>query len=373
MAIDPGADGVSAARGRPPLTGRQRLWVILIVFGIVVAVVALSGLLGSHKKTEPVAEHGIGRGMTYSALVEPTQVAVPKPKPVIPFTAPTKIAAPFATPKDNALEAAMFTTTGTSSDGAANARLGRNPAAPAEKDDEFTAAMTASGVGAPAKAHRMRHPALTVPVGVIIQCILQTAINSELMGNVDCVLPTPVMSADGTVELMGKGTTVTGQVRSGLRRGQNRLFILWVTARTPENVTVNLVSPAADELGRAGVDGYVNDHFWKMLLTAGLFSLIENGPLLATQALQNANKNGNNNINSYTNFLTPTQSLANTILQDDLHIPPTLEKNHGDIVTIFVVRDLDFSSVYDLSIRTTPAVSAPASLFPAARYSGERG
>jgi len=108
-----------------------------------------------------------------------------------------------------------------------------------------------------------------------------------------------------------------------------------------------LASPAADELGGAGVSGAVNDHFWKMFWTAALYSLIDYGPQLATTALQNQN---HASVNNYTTFLTPQQSLANTILQDDLHIPPTLEKNQGDAVSIFVARDLDFSGVYALSL-----------------------
>lgn len=167
------------------------------------------------------------------------------------------------------------------------------------------------------------------------------------MGFVDCVMPSEVRSADGTVSLLDKGTTVFGQIRSGLRRGQERLFILWTRARTPDNVTVNLASPAADELGRAGVSGVVNDHFWKMFWTAALYSLIEYGPQMATQAIQNQN---HSQVSNYTTFLSPQQSLANTVLQDDLHIPPTLEKNQGDAVSIFVARDLDFSGVYALSL-----------------------
>jgi type IV secretion system protein VirB10 len=266
----------------------------------------------------------------------------------------------FTPTKDNALEATMFSTGGTSYNGnEPNARGAHRGEGDAEKDDEFTNAMTASSVGAAAKAKRMKHPSLTIPAGIVIPCILQTAINSELIGFVDCNLPSEVRSADGTVTLLDKGSQVMGQIKSGLRRGQDRLFILWTRARTPDNVTVDLASPGADELGRSGVDGYVNTHFWKMFWTAALFSLIEYGPQLATAAIQNANKTSGS-VNNYTTFLTPQQSLANTILQDDLHIPPTLEKNQGDVVSIFVARDLDFSAVYDLRT-TSPAYTAPVS------------
>jgi type IV secretion system protein VirB10 len=353
MAVDPGLapDGVPAVTARPPLTGRQRLWIILIILAACAAAVSLTGLIGGHKRATSTAERSISTGIPYSPPAEPRPIERPLPHPTVAPVIPRTPAA-FTPTKDAALDAPIFSTTGQGYDGgAANARRGAGGEA-AEKDDEFTAAMTASGVGAAAKAHRMKHPSLTIPGGIVIPCILQTAINSELIGFVDCVLPSEVRSADGGVTLLDKGTQVMGQIRSGLRRGQERLFILWTRARTPDNVTVDLASPAADELGRAGVTGAVNNHFWKMFWTAALYSLIEYGPQLATAAIQNQNHAG---INNYTTFLTPQQSLANTVLQDDLHIPPTLEKNQGDAVSIFVARDLDFSGVYDLTMSGAPA------------------
>jgi type IV secretion system protein VirB10 len=348
MAVDPTPDGIPAIPGRPPLTGRQRIWIILVVLSVAVFAIALTGLIGpGHKRPATTAERSISAGMPYSPPAEPKPIEKPIPMPTAALSFPRVTPVSTAPTKDAALEAPIFSTTGQASDGgAANARLGAGSEGK-EKDDEFTAAMTASNVGAAAKAHRMKHPSLTIPAGIVIPCILQTAINSELMGFVDCVMPSEVRSADGTVSLLDKGTTVFGQIRSGLRRGQERLFILWTRARTPDNVTVDLASPAADELGGAGVSGAVNDHFWKMFWTAALYSLIDYGPQLATTALQNQN---HASVNNYTTFLTPQQSLANTILQDDLHIPPTLEKNQGDAVSIFVARDLDFSGVYALSL-----------------------
>ena len=69
-------------------------------------------------------------------------------------------------------------------------------------------------------------------------------------------------------------------------------------------------------------------------------------------------------------FLTPQQSLANTVLQDDLHIPPTLEKNQGDAASIFVARDLDFSGVYDLTMSGGPA--STCNRCPAATWTTEK-
>jgi type IV secretion system protein VirB10 len=37
-------------------------------------------------------------------------------------------------------------------------------------------------------------------------------------------------------------------------------------------------------------------------------------------------------------------------VQESINIPPTLNKNQGESVSIFVARDLDFSSVYGLRV-----------------------
>ena len=212
--------------------------------------------------------------------------------------------------------------------------------------DDLSAALVHSDLGATAHATIMKHPSLTIPAGTVIPCILQTAINSQLAGFVDCTIPSEVRGATGTVTLLDRGTP-------GVRRDQER------SARRPKPALHSvdprphsrkrrryLRQPAADELGRAGVSGYVNDHFWSRFGAALLYSLIDYGPQSAVAALQR--NNGNFGTSNYVQFVQPQQQLANTILQDQLNIPPTLEKNQGETVSIFVARDVDFSGVYDL-------------------------
>lgn len=42
--------------------------------------------------------------------------------------------------------------------------------------------------------------------------------------------------------------------------------------------------------------------------------------------------------------------IANTALENSINIPPTLRKNQGDSVSVFVAQDLDFSAVYRLRL-----------------------
>ena len=43
--------------------------------------------------------------------------------------------------------------------------------------------------------------------------------------------------------------------------------------------------------------------------------------------------------------------MANTALEKFINIQPTLYKNHGDIVGVYVNRDIDFSKVYKLNVK----------------------
>src|SRR3546814_15747717 len=91
-----------------------------------------------------------------------------------------------------------------------------------------------------------------ITAGTLIPCILQTAINSGQPGYTSCLIPRDVYSENGRVVLMEKGTRVLGEYRGGIQQGQNRLFVLWTRAVTPQGVRIDLASPVADaQLGRA--------------------------------------------------------------------------------------------------------------------------
>ncbi|MBY0398307.1 MAG: type IV secretion system protein VirB10, partial [Thermoleophilia bacterium] len=98
--------------------------------------------------------------------------------------------------------------------------------------------------------------------GTTLPCVLQTAVDSSTSGYVTCVIPSDVYSDNGAVVLLDKGTRVLGEYRGGMRQGQQRIFVLWTRAVTPQGVAIDLASPASDALGRGGFDGAVDTRFW---------------------------------------------------------------------------------------------------------------
>ncbi|MDE2320256.1 MAG: type IV secretion system protein VirB10, partial [Rhodospirillales bacterium] len=209
------------------------------------------------------------------------------------------------------------------------------------------------------QASVMRHPDMVITEGTMIPCTLQTAIDSQLPGLVTCVVPIDIRGATGNVVLLDRGTKIVGQLESGLLQGQNRVFVDWTRAETPDHVIVTLDSPGSDELGRAGLPGAVNNHFWDRFGGALMLTLVQGGLQAGTLA---AAGNGNSNSTSQQAALgfvyaaqSNGQSVANTALANSINIPPTLTKNQGDTVSLIVAHDLDFSSVYRLRLDDTGA------------------
>jgi type IV secretion system protein VirB10 len=196
---------------------------------------------------------------------------------------------------------------------------------------------------ASARAYQLKDPDLTLTQGSFIDCTLITAINSTLPGMTACVLSRDVYSTNGRVLLLERGSRLVGQYQSGqLRQGMRRIFLLWTRVETPGGVLVDLDSPATDSLGRSGVDGRINNHFWQRFGAAMLVSVVDDALQSAQQQSQ-----GNTSV-SFNNSNQAAQGLAATIVQSTVNIQPTLERDQGSRVGVFVARDIYFGDVYQL-------------------------
>jgi type IV secretion system protein VirB10 len=209
---------------------------------------------------------------------------------------------------------------------------------PAREATELDQLRRGSSIGQ-ARAARLPDRNFLIVAGANIPCILQTAMDTTTPGYVSCLIPRDVLSDNGAVVLMEKGTKVLGEYRSSLRQGQRRLFVLWTRAVTPAGVAIALGSPAADPVGRAGFDGEIDTHFWDRFGGALLLSIVDDG--VAAVASQNGSAN-------VTRLPSDAAGIA---VQNSINIPPSLRKAQGSEVSIFVAQDFDFSSVYGLRSR----------------------
>ncbi len=203
------------------------------------------------------------------------------------------------------------------------------------------AALLRPSVSATVRAEVLPTQRLLLPKGAFIDCTLETAIDSTLPGMTTCVMATDVFGVNGEVVLLERGTKLVGETRGQVQQGSARVFVLWNEARTPTGVIVPLASPGADELGRSGLPGTVNNHFWQRFGAAMLVSVIDG----VVEGAVQSNRGGNGTV-----IVNPSasQGVLTEVLKGTVNIPPTVVKQQGDRIQVLVARDLDFRSVYEL-------------------------
>ncbi len=181
---------------------------------------------------------------------------------------------------------------------------------------------------------------LLITAGSNLPCVLQTGMDSSTPGYVTCLISRDVYSENGAVVLLERGTRVLGEYQGAVEPGRGRLFVLWTRAVTPGGVGIALASPAADALGRAGIDGVIDTHFWDRFGGALLLSIVDDAAYAAA--------GGGQSLQATARVPSDAASVA---LQGSVGIPPTLRRAQGSEVSIFVAQDLNFADVYRLRPR----------------------
>ena len=227
--------------------------------------------------------------------------------------------------------------------------VGSTPAAGHRESGGMTSLLQRDVVAA-VRAQVLPTRRLLLPKGAFIDCTLETAIDSTLPGMTTCITAIDTFGADGKVVLLERGTKLVGETRGQVRHGAARVFVVWTEARTPTGVVVALDSPGTDELGRAGLPGKVERHFWDRFGAAILISMVDGATQAAVQSAGSGNAAVIYNPSSSRDILTE-------VLRGTMDIPPTVIKAQGERIQVLVARDLDFSTVYELRVHPSGAVS----------------
>ena len=103
----------------------------------------------------------------------------------------------------------------------------------------------------------------------------------------------------------------------------------------------------------------IDNHWWERFGSALLLSVVADGSTAGSAYLKNQA-----GINAQQTGQSGNQA-AGIAVEQSATIKPTLHKNQGEMVSIFVARDLDFSGVYQLRVvegRGSPATTPGAPL-----------
>ena len=242
-------------------------------------------------------------------------VPQPVPQPPPPSIPPTRVTAE---------PALVIDTTG--------AQAPEAPAA-APAADSASAGTSTAIAGGRARAGVLANRTTTVAQGTLIPAVMETALNSTRPGLVRAIVSQDVRGFDGRRVLIPRGSRLIGEYRSDLAPGQRRALVNWQRLIRPDGVTINIGSPATDPLGRGGIRGNVNSHFFERFAGALLRSVVDVGITVAAGAA-NAPV-----------VLVPGSLGGGLSNSQSQQVPPTLTVRQGTSISVFVARDLDFTGV----------------------------
>ena len=177
--------------------------------------------------------------------------------------------------------------------------------------------------------------------GSLIRGVLETAIQSDLPGFIRAEVSHDVYSFDGSNLLIPKASRLVGNYRSGLVRGQTRVFVVWDRLLRPDGASILIGSPGTDLLGRAGLEGDLDTHFFKIFGSSILLSLVDGAIDVSVENARDSDGSGTTILQN-TNQLNRAAEIA---LENSINIPPTIHVDQGTPIQVFVARDLDFRNV----------------------------
>ncbi len=336
----------AASRRLPAVAGRASSLGLGIGIAAIIALGAGSFYaLNNARTATPDAIAASTAPIAASTTMPPPPTLAPAPVAIVdvvpPPAAPMALPPPLPPPPPVAPPRAVTSALVVDLSGEAAAVVAPKVAGAADKlnpNEAFAARI--SGVDADTvSATRLASNQLVVAQGSIIVAVLETAINSDLPGQVRAVVSRNVLGFDGSTVLIPRGSRLIGQYSSGIALGQSRAFVIWNRLLRPDGVSIQLGSSATDELGTAGLGGKVNSHFLRRFGAATLLSVITAG----LDFLSNSALNGGGSV-IVGNSSQATQ-LAGIALQRQIDIPPTIRIAQGTPVRVLVARDLDFTSV----------------------------
>ncbi|MFK3968802.1 type IV secretion system protein VirB10 [Ensifer adhaerens] len=204
-----------------------------------------------------------------------------------------------------------------------------------------------------ANARQIERIDAMIPEGTLIPGILETAINSDLPGQIRAITSQDVYSFDGRRVLIPTGTRLIGEYQSEVTRGQKRIFVIWTRLLRDDGVSVRLNSIGADNLGRSGLTGDVDNKWRERFGSAIMLSVVGAGASFLTgygsdQAFGDDDSEAQRGEELARETIAETFSdMANQVLGENLRIPPTISVSQGERVFVYVRQDLDFGAMYD--------------------------
>lgn len=118
--------------------------------------------------------------------------------------------------------------------------------------------------------------------GEVIDASIESAVSTDLSGQVRAMVSMPVYSYTGRHVLIPIGARLLGHYQTVSHEQQMRIWIRWDRVILPSGLSVMLDAPSMGPMGQTGSRAdKVNRHAWERFKDAALLSMLSNTALLA--------------------------------------------------------------------------------------------
>ena len=145
--------------------------------------------------------------------------------------------------------------------------------------------------------------------GKIIEAVLETAIDTDLSSTVRAIITRDIYAEEGKNILIPRGSRVVGTYDTNVAAGQTRVTINWTRIIRVDGMSLNITSTATDRLGRAGVQGELDNKYAQRLTNSFLSSVLSVGTSILVEKM-NDSTGITSTISSLTGETTTTSGKA---------------------------------------------------------------
>ncbi len=198
-------------------------------------------------------------------------------------------------------------------------------------------------------------PRYTIGMGKIMDAVLETGINTQLPGILRAVISQDVYAEQGRAILIPRGSRLIGVYDTEISRGQGRVFITWNRVIRPDGIDIMIDSPAADLLGRAGMEGEVDSRYLEIFSNSILLSTLSvafavagdeivDGGSVTQGETGSGDATQSGSVGSIA-LLDAVDDFGNTVegvARDLIDISPIITVDQGTRIKVFANKDIKF-------------------------------
>jgi type IV secretion system protein VirB10 len=188
--------------------------------------------------------------------------------------------------------------------------------------------------------------AFTLLQGKVLPAVLGRDLNTDLPGEVTAVTTEDVYDSLASRHLLiPKGSVLSGKYSNAIRTGQERILFAFTRITLPDGSGVDLPGfGGADAAGAAGVEGRVDNHFFRQFASSLLVAVLANrverdraSPSIVAGSTQGGAVSAAGQV---------LVDVSRSILDRNKSVEPTITVAKGSRLLVEVTRDIEFPAAW---------------------------